>query len=147
MMDVRAFTLTVVAMCGAFSQVLAQDSGARSADEVVEEIVVTGSRLPRRDFTAPSPIATIDAEALASSGQATLEETLNKMPQMAPDFSRTTNNGSDGTGCAAWTMHDRRIQLDETSGVRCGSLAGDVQPAGFKLGNRKLNDIECGRTR
>ncbi len=94
MMNSRVFALIAVALCGTVSPAIAQDNGA---DAAVEEIVVTGSRLPRRDFTAPSPIATIDAEALAASGQATLEESLNKMPQMAPDFSRTTNNGSDGT--------------------------------------------------
>lgn len=71
--------------------------GGASDSEAVEEIVVTGSRLPRRDFSAPSPIATVDSEALEAASQATLEETLNQMPQMAPDFSRTTNNGSDGT--------------------------------------------------
>jgi outer membrane receptor protein involved in Fe transport len=97
MMDLRTSAISAVVICGIFSQTYAQGSEAGTADEVVEEIVVTGSRLPRRDFTAPSPIATIDAEALAASGQATLEESLNRMPQMAPDFSRTTNNGSDGT--------------------------------------------------
>lgn len=66
-------------------------------DETVEEIVVTGSRLTRRDFSSPSPIVTIDREALAASGQATLEETLNQMPQVAPDFGRTSNNPGDGT--------------------------------------------------
>jgi len=65
--------------------------------EAIEEIIVTGSRLPRRDFSATSPIATIDSETLTYSGQATLEESLNKMPQVAPDFGRTSNNPGNGT--------------------------------------------------
>ena len=96
-MKSRTFTLTAAVLCSTVSLAVAQDDRSSTADETVEEIVVTGSRLPRRDFSAPSPIATIDAEALAASGQATLEESLSKMPQMAPDFGRTTNNGSDGT--------------------------------------------------
>jgi iron complex outermembrane recepter protein len=66
-------------------------------DETVEEVVVTGSRIKRRDFNSPSPIATIDRETIAYSGQATLEETLNQMPQVVPDFGRTSNNPGDGT--------------------------------------------------
>ena len=65
-------------------------------EEVVEEIVVTGSRIPRRDFTAPSPIFTVDREQLMNSSQPTLEETLNKMPQIQPDFGRASNNPGDG---------------------------------------------------
>jgi len=97
MMDLRNCVLTAVALFGTFSLALAQEDSAGTDDDVVEEIVVTGSRLPRRDFSAPSPIATIDAETLASSSQATLEESLNRMPQVVPDFGRTTNNGGDGT--------------------------------------------------
>ena len=77
---------------------LAQDEKpGRDEAAPVEEIIVTGSRLPRRDFSAPSPIATLDEEALTFSGQATLEEALNNMPQVAPDFGRTSNNPGDGT--------------------------------------------------
>ena len=73
------------------------DEEAVVVDEAVEEIVVTGSRLARRDFTAPSPIQTIDRQTLAFSGQQTLESTLNRMPQLTPDFDRTSNNPGNGT--------------------------------------------------
>jgi outer membrane receptor protein involved in Fe transport len=70
---------------------------AQEADEaVVEEIVVTGSRIPRRDFGAPSPITTVDRDTLVNSGQPTLEESLNQMPQISPDFGRTSNNPGNG---------------------------------------------------
>jgi len=58
------------------------------SDDTVEEIVVTGSRLVRRDFTAPSPIQTVDRQMLAFAGQQTLEATLNRLPQLTPDFDR-----------------------------------------------------------
>ncbi|MDJ0747824.1 MAG: TonB-dependent receptor [Woeseiaceae bacterium] len=81
----------------AFGPAIGPAFGQEASDEVVEEIVVTGSRLLRRDFGAPSPIATIDAEVLAFSGQPTLEETLNQLPQITPDFGRTSNNPGNGT--------------------------------------------------
>jgi outer membrane receptor protein involved in Fe transport len=80
---------------------LAQDDAA-AADEVefeevgVEEIIVTGSRLRRRDFNAPSPITSIDSDQIRNSGQPTLESALNQMPQVTPGITRTTNNGSNG---------------------------------------------------
>ena len=51
------------------------------AEEAIEEVVVTGSRLPRRDFSSVSQIVTLDLAALDASGQATLEESLNRMPR------------------------------------------------------------------
>jgi outer membrane receptor protein involved in Fe transport len=75
----------------------AQDSDSNKADDVIEEIVVIGSHIKRRDFTSPSPISTLDRETLAFSIQPTLEESLNKMPQVMPDFDRTANNPGDGT--------------------------------------------------
>jgi outer membrane receptor protein involved in Fe transport len=65
--------------------------------ESIEEIVVTGSRIKRRDFSSPSPITTIDRQAIEFSGQPTLEETLNQMPQVIPDYNRTYNNPGNGT--------------------------------------------------
>lgn len=73
---------------------IAQDTADN--EEIVEEIVVTGSRIARRDFTAPSPIHTIDRETILTSPQPTLEDTLNKMPQITPDFGRASNNPGNG---------------------------------------------------
>ena len=75
----------------------AQDSPVPGADTRMEEIIVTGTRIPRRDFFSPSPISTVDREFLEYSGQPTLEEALNQMPQISPDYGRTSNNPGDGT--------------------------------------------------
>ena len=80
---------TVLAPCQLWAQ--------ESEDDAVQEIVVTGSRIVRRDTTAPSPITTVDRATIENSGQPTLEEMLNQMPQVTPDFGRTSNNPGDGT--------------------------------------------------
>ena len=85
-----------VISCSPFAAV-AQDV---DAEERVEEIIVTGSRIVRRDFDSPSPIVTIDRDALRNTGQVTLEAALNQMPQVTPDFERTANNPGDGTARA-----------------------------------------------
>lgn len=74
----------------AFAQ-SAQDAGEAST---VEEIVVTGSRIVRKDYVADSPIVSVSAEALASRGPATLDATFNQMPQFA------ASNANSGTSPA-----------------------------------------------
>jgi outer membrane receptor protein involved in Fe transport len=66
-------------------------------DDSIDEIVVTGSRIKRRDFTSPSPLATIDRDTIDFSAQPSLESVLNQMSQVVPDFGRTSNNPGDGT--------------------------------------------------
>ena len=59
-------------------------SGA-AAQAPLEEITVTGSRIVRRDFSAPSPIMTIDAATLENSSTISIESVLNQYPQFVPD--------------------------------------------------------------
>ncbi len=91
-----------VRMCGALALACALTPWAIQAQDddgaaEVEEIIVTGSRLVRRDFTAPSPITSIERNEILGSGQATLEETLNRLPQVQPSIGRASNNPGDGT--------------------------------------------------
>jgi iron complex outermembrane receptor protein len=58
----------------------AQDQAASSDDR----IVVTGSRIARRDYTATSPIVTVDSALIEETSQVNLEANLNKLPQFTP---------------------------------------------------------------
>jgi len=49
-----------------------------------EEVVVTGSRIVRRDLDAASPIMTVDTQRLESSSTLSVESILNQMPQFNP---------------------------------------------------------------
>jgi hypothetical protein len=63
-------------------------SGAAAyAQDPVEEITVTGSRIVRRDLSAPSPIVTVDSEAFANTASVGLEKTLNQLPQFVRPLS------------------------------------------------------------
>lgn len=73
--------------------VTAQDA---DAEDALEEIVVTGSRIVRRDFVAPSPIVTIDRGMIETAPQPTIEETLNRLPQVTPNLNRSSNNPGNG---------------------------------------------------
>ena len=59
---------------------------------IVEEVIVTGSRLRRdRDFVEVSPVATIGMDEIQNLGYLTLEQTVNRMPQLKPDTTSSTN--------------------------------------------------------
>ncbi len=59
------------------------DSDARAKTESLEAVVVTGSRISRRDFQSDSPIVTVDQSTLAAAGQPTLDRAIGEMPQFA----------------------------------------------------------------
>ena len=89
-------SIAVAASCTipfAFANSQATDNTVdESAGEaVIEEIVVTGSRIKRRDFVTPSPLATLDQDDILISGQATIIESLNRMPQVLPISGRSPN--------------------------------------------------------
>jgi iron complex outermembrane receptor protein len=75
----------------------AGDGVTDAVEPTLEEVVVTGTRIKRRDYTSISPLSTISREDIEFSGQPTLEEYLNEMPQVQPGFGRTSNNPGDGT--------------------------------------------------
>lgn len=60
------------------------------------EVVVTGSRISRRDFTSSSPIATVSSDYIAKSESPTLESSLNQLPQIASSASSSTNTQARG---------------------------------------------------
>ncbi|AUW57015.1 TonB-dependent receptor [Sphingobium sp. SCG-1] len=60
------------------------------------DIIVTGSRIARRDFTSTSPITTIGKEFISKSDSPTLESSLNQLPQIAASASSSTNTQARG---------------------------------------------------
>lgn len=68
-----------------------------------QDIIVTGSRIVRRSFEATSPIVSVDAEILASTGNVTLEGALNQLPQFAPGTT-AFSNGLDDNGQATLNL-------------------------------------------
>jgi len=72
-------------------------SGEYQGESYLEEVIVTGTRIARRDFNTPSPLTTVGQELIEFTNQPTLEDTLNQMPQVFPAFGRASNNPGSGT--------------------------------------------------
>lgn len=83
-------SLTVLLAAAAHAQ------EANPADpQNVEEVVVTGSRIARRDYVSESPIVTVAGAQLQKSGSVTVEDALNQMPQFIATSNSATNFGSN----------------------------------------------------
>jgi outer membrane receptor protein involved in Fe transport len=83
---------------------LAQNAGDDTvADSGTNDIVVTGSRIARRDFEAASPIVTLGADAVAATGAVTLESALNQLPQFSAG-STAFSNELNATGQATLNL-------------------------------------------
>jgi outer membrane receptor protein involved in Fe transport len=58
-----------------------------------QDIVVTGSRIARRDYEANSPIVTANEQLFEQSATTSIEANLNKLPQFTPANLRTPTTG------------------------------------------------------
>ncbi|MEO1028079.1 MAG: TonB-dependent receptor, partial [Pseudomonadota bacterium] len=60
-------------------------------------IVVTGSRIQRRNVETAAPVAVVDAEEFELSGAVNVENVVNSLPQVVPGVTAFSNNPGNGT--------------------------------------------------
>jgi len=75
----------------AVAQEASEDPGAAVE---VSEIVVTGSRIARRDYASNSPLVSVTTEAIENTGQVTVEKALTQMPQFSGAMGQSTAGSS-----------------------------------------------------
>jgi len=61
-----------------------------------ETIVVTGSRIPRKDLTTPAPVSVISSDQIRQSGRITLGDFLQTIPEQGNALNTQVNNGGNG---------------------------------------------------
>ncbi|HWC62385.1 MAG TPA: TonB-dependent receptor [Rhizomicrobium sp.] len=72
--------------------------GAYAQDAAPETVVVTGTRIPNRDFVSDSPISTVSADFLTQTGSIDITQVLATLPQVVPAVSGGSNNPSSTPG-------------------------------------------------
>jgi outer membrane receptor protein involved in Fe transport len=73
------------------------DPALNVPEDAAQDIVVTGSRIARKDFSGESPIVTVSRDFLQNSGTATVDQALTTLPQFTGSSNSQTNGGA-GTG-------------------------------------------------
>ena len=93
----NAVKLALAMSTGALALTYANTAVAQDGADELEEVLVTGSRIPRKDFTSNAPVATIDAGQIEMTNTINTESLLNTLPQTVPGLDRTSNNPGNGT--------------------------------------------------
>ena len=67
------------------------------AQDAVQEVVVTGSRIPQPNLTSASPLTVVNSQELKLQGTTNVETLLNDLPQVVASQSSQVSNGASGT--------------------------------------------------
>jgi iron complex outermembrane receptor protein len=81
----------------------------------VEEVMVTGSRIVRDGYEAPTPTTVIGTADIQTRAPANIADYVNQLPQLgAPTSPRTTVNGSGATAGGANLLNARGLGVTRT---------------------------------
>lgn len=87
------FLAAASAMCLGSHPAIAADPGP-VADQPIEEVVVTGSRLGSANTSSPSPIVVLSGDELLHQGTVRTEDLLNSLPQVNSGLTLGANGAS-----------------------------------------------------
>jgi iron complex outermembrane receptor protein len=88
--------LAASASLPALAQTKADAAAASPPTGAIEEVVVTGSRIPQPQLESVSPVTTVSQEAIQQSGATRIEDLLNTLPQVAGAYGAGVSNGATG---------------------------------------------------
>jgi iron complex outermembrane receptor protein len=123
--------ITGLVVATAATAAVAQETAAATpSDSSAEptEVVVTGSRIARRDYEANAPIVTLGSEAIKQTGEISLEMALQQLPQFMADMNANdpllSNGGRAqvdlrglGANRTLVLLDGRRMQSSDPTGV------------------------------
>ncbi|MFC7047777.1 TonB-dependent receptor plug domain-containing protein [Emcibacter nanhaiensis] len=116
----------------------AQVTQAQEADAeegmMFEEVVVTGSRIKRKDIESVAPLVVTGAEEVKFSGYNRVEDLLNSLPQLEAGQTAFISNGASGTA---------NLDLRGLSPIRTLVLVNGrrLQPGGINSRAADINQI------
>jgi len=130
-----ALLLSSALVFGSASTVLAQDDSEDLQTIMLDEIVVTGSRIPSEEgFGQISPVSVIGMDEINALGLTRIEDVLNAMPQLEAGQTAFYVNGSTGTA----TLDLRGLSPERTLVLINGRR---MQPGGTNTQNVDVNQI------
>ncbi|HEX2789602.1 MAG TPA: TonB-dependent receptor [Steroidobacteraceae bacterium] len=134
-----------VGAAGHASDALAQAATEGEASVSLQEVVVTGSRIPRTvDQATASPITTIDQTAISQSGFTTTGDLVQQLPGISG--SATTAGTNNGGGFGESTIELRGLKDKRTlillDGRRIGVFGGPGASGAVDVNQIPLNIID-----
>lgn len=111
-------------ICGAAFAALAVTPAFAADETEVQEIVVTGSRIPTPNLTSVSPVTAIGAADIKAQGVTRVEDMLNSLPQTFAGQGSGYSNGATGTA----TVNLRGLGASRTLVLIDGRRLGPGNP-------------------
>ena len=124
----RQRLLATTIITGAALAAFAAPAFAQTASpetDTVDEIVVTGSRIPQANLVTTSPVTQVTAEAIKVQGVTRVEDLVTQLPQAFTSQNSTVSNGASGTA----TVSLRNLGSDRTLVLIDGRRMGYGSPA------------------
>jgi iron complex outermembrane recepter protein len=90
-------SLKTALLLGAATATAMSLTSAAMAQEQVETVVVTGSRIPQVGVYSSSPVTAVTSQEIKYEGTTNVETLLNNLPSAFADFGSYESNGSPGT--------------------------------------------------
>ena len=78
----------------------ADEAGSAEGASAVEEIVVTGSRIVRNGYDAPTPVNVLGAEEIKAAAEANIADFVNTLPSVAGSQTAANSSGGLSNGAA-----------------------------------------------
>lgn len=79
-----------------------------AAQTATQEVIVTGSRVQRDGYDAPTPLTVVDASLISKSAPTNVANYLNQLPQLTGTATSRAGNGATSTGTAGLNLLDLR---------------------------------------
>src|SRR5687768_12377892 len=94
----RARLLASSMICGVAALALGGEAAAQEQESTteVQELVVTGSRIPQPNLTSVSPVTAVSNEQIKLEGTTRVEDLLNALPMTFAGQTSEVSNGATG---------------------------------------------------
>ena len=109
-------------------------TGTGDSDTSASDVVVTGSRIARPNLTSSNPITSVQGEEFFQTGQISIGDQLNQLPQLAPTFNQS--NSTRFLGTSGLNLLDlRQLGTQRTLVLVNGRrhVAGDILNSGTSV--------------
>jgi iron complex outermembrane recepter protein len=83
---------------------------ALAAESTIQEVIVTGSRIPQPNLTSISPVTAVGSQEIKIEGITRVEDLINNLPQAFADFGGNLSNGATGSA----TVNLRNLGSERT---------------------------------
>jgi iron complex outermembrane receptor protein len=122
-------------ICGAALLGLSATQAMAQEGQEVQELVVTGSRIPQPNLTSASPVTVVGAEDIQTRGVTRTEDLVNQLPQVFAAQGSNYANGATGTATVdlralgpnrTLVLIDGRRLMNGTPAATAGNTAPDL---------------------